>query len=96
MNISKAQLDTANFIKRLVTPNSTIIIRQIVEELAGSFASSSLSFFGDNAIAEAIEQIAIPQINGVIEDAIKSDSRMEKIRVWFNNKGKLNNLFPLN
>ena len=96
MNISKAQLDTANLIKRLVTPNSTIIIRRIVEDLAGSFAGSSLSYFGDDAIAQAIEEIAIPQINEVIEDAIKSDSRMEKIRVWFNNKGTLNNLFPLN
>lgn len=74
-------------INTLVGPNSSLVLKQIVEEVAGSWDSSSLSFLPSHAILEAIESLAIQQSNETIEEMVKSNSRMEKIRVWFNNKG---------
>lgn len=87
VNITKAQSDTYNLIKALVGKDSSLVIKQIIKDIGGSFASSLFDFIGDDTIMETVESLAIPQVNERIENFVKSNSRLEKIRVWFNNKG---------
>ena len=64
------------------------VIQPIAQDLGGSVASSALGFFGDNILG-AIDDLAMPFVNKTIEDFVKSNSRLEKMRIWFNNKGNV-------
>ena len=87
MNITKAQSDTYKLITSLVGNGSAEIVKRIASDLGGSLASSLFEFVADDAIMETIESYAIPYVNKTIEDFVKSNSRLEKMRIWFNNKG---------
>ena len=88
LNITKAQNDTYSLLKSLVGPDSKAVIRQIVSDVGGSSASFLFDSLVDgDTIMDAVESFAVPEINGRIEKFVKSNSRLEKIRVWFNNKG---------
>ena len=76
-------------LKSLVGSDSKAVIRQIVTDVGGSSASFLFDSLVDgDTIMDAVESFAVPEINGRIEKFVKSNSRLEKIRVWFNNKGK--------
>ena len=91
LNITKAQNDTYSLLKSLIGPDSKAVIRQIVTDVGGSTASFAFDTLVDgDTIMEAVESFAVPEINGRIEKFVKSNSRLEKIRVWFNNKGMSN------
>ena len=76
-------------LKSLVGPDSKSVIKQIVTDVGGSAASFAFDTLVDgDTIMEAVESFAVPQINSQIEKFVKSNSRLEKIRVWFNNKGR--------
>ena len=83
VNISKAQNDTSNLIEQLVNADSISAIKQILNTEAGSFAGAAFSFLDD----KSIEGLVIPLVKNEIEKLVLSNSRMENIRVWFNNKG---------
>ena len=84
VNISKAQTDTSKLLKSLVGKGSSQVVKEILNDFGASFFGS---FVGDDTIMELIETLAIPKVNQTIENFVKSNSRLEKIRVWFNNKG---------
>ena len=89
LNITKAQNDTHSLLKSLVGPVSKAVIKQIVTDVGGSAASFAFDTLVDgDTIMDAVESLAVPEINSQIEQFVKSNSRLEKIRVWFNNKGK--------
>ena len=93
LNITKAQNDTYSLLKSLIGPDSKAVIRQIVTDVGGSTASFAFDTLVDgDTIMEAVESFAVPEINGRIEKFVKSNSRLEKIRVWFNNKGRFNGI----
>ena len=76
-------------LKSLVGPDSKAVIKQIVTDVGGSAASFAFDTLVDgDTIMDAVEGLAVPEINSQIEQFVKSNSRLEKIRVWFNNKGK--------
>ena len=87
MNIKKAQSDTYKLINSLVGEGSVAVIKPIAAKLGGSFVSSILDYVDDDSLMETIDSYAMPFINQTIEDFVKSNSRLEKMRVWFNNKG---------
>ena len=63
------------------------MIKPIAYDLGGTFAGSLFDYVGDDAIMDTIDSYAIPILNQTIEDFVKSNSRLEKMRIWFNNKG---------
>jgi hypothetical protein len=75
-------------LKSLVGKGSSEVVKQIINDFGGSVASSLFgSFIEEDAIMEIVDSYAIPKVNQTIEDFVKSNSRLEKLRVWFNNKG---------
>ena len=87
VNIKKAQSDTYNLIKSLIGEGSAEVIKPIAYDLGGSLAGTAFEYVGDDTIMDAIDSYAIPILNQRIEDFVKSNSRLEKMRIWFNNKG---------
>ena len=65
------------------------MIKPIAYDLGGSFAGSLFEYVGDDTIMDTIDAYAIPILNQTIDDFVKSNSRLEKMRIWFNNKGNV-------
>ena len=87
MSITKAQSDTYKLINSLVGEGSVEAIKPIAAKFGGSFVSGLLDYVNDDSLMETIDDYAMPFVNQTIEDFVKSNSRLEKMRVWFNNKG---------
>ena len=63
------------------------MIKPIAYDFGGSIAGSFFQYAGDDTIMDLIDAYAIPILNQTIDDFVKSNSRLEKMRIWFNNKG---------
>ena len=75
----------------MVGKGSLNVIQEIINDFGGSVASSLFgSFIEEDTIMEIVDSYAIPKVNETIEKFVKSNSRLEKLRVWFNNKGSYN------
>jgi len=72
----------------LVGKDSANVVKEILNDFGGSVAGSLFgSFIEEDTIMEIVDAYAIPKVNQTIEDFVISNSRLEKLRVWFNNKG---------
>ena len=75
LNISKAQEDTSKLLHKLWAPE----LKDFITEQGGSVVGVLTSLIDEETIAGFANQ--------GLESFVLTNSRMENIRVWFNNKG---------